>query len=294
MDFSVVVPTYNSSDVIVNSLDSIREASGCRSYEVIVVDDGSEDLSVLKSMLEEYPEAKLIEKQIKTNASDSRNIGILESQADMVFLLDSDDLFMEDYVNNRFMLAYSNKAGLIFGRYKVSIGNELLVANIPQYKKNENMRDYLFSRGGDFRSSLITINKKFYRGTLFDKAMNKHQDWGFSMLAFDAGEEILFDDKPGVIINASDRVGRMSTNSNLTASNYFINNYLVRDRHINSFCIRQAIGAEQNKDYSAKKYFLSHVKLKSLSKKEFMRYWLIKLSLFPKLLSLRKKTKKLL
>lgn len=291
MDFSVVIPTFNSSNTIGRTLNSVKKAAGNRKFEIIIVDDKSDDLNELKAMLADFPEAKLIEKEVKTNASDSRNIGILESQADIVFLLDSDDWFTPDYVCNRLKFASINKGGVIFGRYKVLVGEELLVANIPEYKKNEDMRDYLFSRGGDFRSSLVTINKKFYQGTLFDKKMNKHQDWGFSILSFDAGEEILFDNTSGVIINAARRAGRMSTNSNLTASSYFINNYLVDAKHINSFCIKQAIGAMRNKDFNAKKHFLSLAERSNLTGREFVKYWLLKLNLFFVILKLKKQIK---
>src|SRR2546427_11452621 len=62
MELSLVVPAYNERDNLAPLLAEIAAALTGRSYEVIVVDDGSTDgtLAELKSLLQRYPQLHVI------------------------------------------------------------------------------------------------------------------------------------------------------------------------------------------------------------------------------------------
>lgn len=84
-NMSVVVPIYNSSSYIEQTLKSIQDS--CEGYEIeaILVDDKSKNIEAVKIILEKFPFAMLIEKEEKSNAAHSRNIGFEKSQYEKVF-----------------------------------------------------------------------------------------------------------------------------------------------------------------------------------------------------------------
>jgi glycosyltransferase involved in cell wall biosynthesis len=215
-------------------LDSIFNQAKGRNCEVLLVDDQSDDVDELKIVAKRYPKVNVIEKPKKTNAADSRNIGISQALGEYIFLLDSDDQFCEGVIDRRIGAHERTEAGLIFGRYIVRNNSVDRIINFPIYHGGD-LRNYLMVEGGDFRNSTVSLCRKYYLGSLFDSSSKKHQDWIFGILAFDKGERFAFDDQPSSII-VSDRSGRMSSSFNIQASKYFIDNYLNNNEQINGFC----------------------------------------------------------
>lgn len=89
---SVIIPTYNRGDLILDSLQSIF-LQNYSDYEIIVVDDGSTDNTedVLSYLIKDNKIRYV--KQDNHGESSARNHGILLSQGKYIAFLDSDDLF---------------------------------------------------------------------------------------------------------------------------------------------------------------------------------------------------------
>lgn len=88
--FSVVIPAYNSALFIIDALDSVL-AQTFQDYEIILVDDGSEDRAELRLRLVPYlSNIKYIEAEHKGPAG-ARNHGIATASGQFVAFLDSDD-----------------------------------------------------------------------------------------------------------------------------------------------------------------------------------------------------------
>lgn len=109
---SVVIPVYNSASYISSTIDSVLSAYPKEYVDIVIVDDKSDDIENLKNVLRFYDSVRLIEKNIKSNAAESRNIGILKSFYDKVFLLDADDQFFLDYLINRIAIMNASNAGV--------------------------------------------------------------------------------------------------------------------------------------------------------------------------------------
>jgi glycosyltransferase involved in cell wall biosynthesis len=261
MDFSVVIPTFNSSLFIARALDSVRLATNSSQFEIIVVDDCSADIAELDKLLSVYPEARLVNKPKRGNAAESRNMGFEQSRASHVFFLDSDDEFLPGSIDRRNDLHRRSSAGLIFGNYVLNQGEPEIQIELPSYS-GEDVRDYLFSNFGDFRSSTLSISKVEFGGSSFDPLSFKHQDWIFGIRCGDAGEKIEFDPEPVAIINAG-REAQMSSRANVDASRYFCSNYLELQSHINTFSRKQWIAALLSGDSHAAGFFCQIYKAQS-------------------------------
>lgn len=85
---SVVIPNYNRADLLGACLASLR-AQTHRDFEVIVVDNGSDDGSP-EMTASEYPEVRLIRLAENKGFSEAVNRGIAESRGGLIALLNND------------------------------------------------------------------------------------------------------------------------------------------------------------------------------------------------------------
>lgn len=268
MLFTVVIPVYNSASYITKTLESIKNASKASDYEILLIDDCSNDIDDLRIIIKDFEKVKLIVKDKKSNAADSRNIGFLKSNSRYVFFLDSDDHFIVDAIDSRIDTHKTCKAGIIFGNFITDNGTEKLKSELPEYQ-NEDLREYILVKKGDVRSSVISIDKNFHKSTLFDSESQKHQDWIFAFKCWDNKEEIIFDSHYSTIVNIN-RNTRMSASLSPKASRYFCENYLTEINHINKFCENNWKLMIYNNDHEASKLFLSMYKPQN--KKEYLNY----------------------
>lgn len=118
---SIVIAAYNASPYIGETLDSVL-AQTFANYEVIVVNDGSNDRADLERILEAHPLPVVYISQANKGVSAARNAGINAARGEFYAQLDSDDQWQPDYlaVQLRFLaehpdiaLVYPN--AIIFG-----------------------------------------------------------------------------------------------------------------------------------------------------------------------------------
>lgn len=110
---SVIIPVYNGSLTIGECLKALF-SSRYDNFEVIVVDDSSEDDSV--KLIKKFP-CKIIELNKHFGASKARNIGAHNSSGEILFFIDADCIVQEDtlYLVNKAFL--ENEDAIIGGTY---------------------------------------------------------------------------------------------------------------------------------------------------------------------------------
>jgi len=89
---SVIIPVRNGEATIARCLEAVF-ASNYQHFEVIVVDDGSDDRSA--GIIQDFPCA-LVRLPRHSGVSRARNIGVLHSHGDILFFTDADCLLNED------------------------------------------------------------------------------------------------------------------------------------------------------------------------------------------------------
>jgi glycosyltransferase involved in cell wall biosynthesis len=97
---SVVIPAYNTSRFIGETLDSVF-AQTFDDYEVIVVNDGSPDTSDLERVLEPYRERILYIVQENRGLAGARNSAIRRARGRYLAFLDSDDCWLPEYLESQ-------------------------------------------------------------------------------------------------------------------------------------------------------------------------------------------------
>jgi len=98
MKFSIIIPAYNASKFIEQSLNSVISQT-FTDYEVIIVNDGSRDdtAAVTLNHINKFKDkkTKLINQENK-GLGGARNTGILNSSGEYIALLDADDIWYKD------------------------------------------------------------------------------------------------------------------------------------------------------------------------------------------------------
>lgn len=87
---SVIIPVYNREAFIARAIESALSQT-LQASEIIVVNDGSDDAT--SDILRSYNDKIKVINQVNSGVSKARNIGIKNSNAKWVCLLDSDDIW---------------------------------------------------------------------------------------------------------------------------------------------------------------------------------------------------------
>jgi len=100
---SVIIPCYNASATIRETLDSLR-CQTFRTFEVIVVNDGSTDDTgtILGIYTKQFNEKLKIITQINKGQAVAKNVGIEHSSGEFIAFLDSDDLWAPDKLEKQY------------------------------------------------------------------------------------------------------------------------------------------------------------------------------------------------
>ena len=89
--FSVIMPLYNKGAYVEKAIHSVLEQTYPH-YELIVVNDGSKDISVdvASELLKGIPNARLVNQE-NAGVAVARNNGVAQAKGDYICLLDADD-----------------------------------------------------------------------------------------------------------------------------------------------------------------------------------------------------------
>jgi glycosyltransferase involved in cell wall biosynthesis len=88
---SVIIPTYNRWPMLREAIDSVM-AQSCRGFEIVAVDDGSED-GTAEKLAAQYGTAVRVVAQARRGVAAARNLGVKCARGCYLAFLDSDDLW---------------------------------------------------------------------------------------------------------------------------------------------------------------------------------------------------------
>lgn len=113
MDISIIYINYNTIDLIKDSIDSVIKKTSGLTYEIIVVDNNTQDLRLLLSL---YHNIRIV--QLKENLGFGRanNAGAEIAKGDFLFFLNPDTLLINNAIKEIFdVIKRDKKAGVVGG-----------------------------------------------------------------------------------------------------------------------------------------------------------------------------------
>lgn len=98
MFFSIIIPVYNRPEEIKELLDSLLASNYTKSYEIVVVEDGSS--IPCQHIIDSFSTQLNISYYFKENSGpgDSRNFGMRKAQGDYFLIFDSDCIIPQNYL----------------------------------------------------------------------------------------------------------------------------------------------------------------------------------------------------
>ena len=196
MKISVVIPTFNRISLVARAIDSVLKQS-LNPYEIIVVDDGSDD-GTSEMIKNKYKSIKLIQQQ-NNGVSAARNNGIKHAKGDWIGLLDSDDEWTEKKLENQADRLIKTP------EYDFCHTNEIWIRNgvrVNQRKKHQKYGGYIFEKCLDI--CRISPSSVLFRKNIldhvgwFDNQLPVCEDYDL-WLRITAEYRILFIDEPLII-----------------------------------------------------------------------------------------------
>lgn len=143
---SIVIPAYNVSPWISETLDSVLGQT-FTGYEIIVVNDGSNDTQELEKALEPYFDKIIYAKQENLGASEARNAAISLARGAYIAFLDGDDIWMPNFLESQIEFLESSDLDMVYCDAKLFGDN---------YSQNETFMHKAPSNGKVTTESLIS------------------------------------------------------------------------------------------------------------------------------------------
>jgi glycosyltransferase involved in cell wall biosynthesis len=133
---SVIIPTYNRCWILKEAIDSVLSQE-YTNFEVIVVDDGSDDATA--ALLSSYGDYITNIYQENRGVSTARNVGILMAKGDYIAFLDSDDMWLPDKLSCQVDFFQSHPEAAICQTDEIWIRNGVRVNPKSRHKKPSGM-----------------------------------------------------------------------------------------------------------------------------------------------------------
>ncbi|MEQ6122338.1 glycosyltransferase family 2 protein [Reichenbachiella sp. MALMAid0571] len=181
--FSIVIPTFNRYEELKRSIGSVI-AQSFVDWELIVVDDGSEDQT--ESLLNQYTNEdrriyyyhRIPER--RKGGSTCRNIGIEKAKGEYVVFLDSDDEWdTERLLNDCTMIQNLNGIKAFYSGVLIDNGVKKYKARTRDVLKGETYEDLVFSGENFAQSSTLVVKRESLKEIRFDEQLQRHEDMDF-------------------------------------------------------------------------------------------------------------------
>lgn len=118
---SVIVPVYNVSDYIEESILSICKQK-FEGFQIILVNDGTKDdsIKISEDILKKYAVNYKIINQENKGLPSARNTGFKEAEGKYVVFVDSDDIIDEKFLSTLYSACEDNGVDAAFAEYEVT------------------------------------------------------------------------------------------------------------------------------------------------------------------------------
>ena len=233
--FSIIIPTYNQGKFLEKCIKSCLDQT-YKNYEIIVIDNNSTDITF--DVLKKY-ENKIIYKRIDNDGviSKSRNVALNISRGNWIALLDSDDYFFKNKLEEAKNTIQRNNFDVFSNSEWISdkLGNSNKIWFYGNKEKNFYLD--LIKFGNSISTSSSIIKKDFLNQNLInfneDKEIRNIADYDFFLSIAKKKGKFFFYNKPlGFHLMHQESTSFKSKNTHLITLKKLLNNHL-KSRDIN-------------------------------------------------------------
>lgn len=199
MLISIIIPVYNSEEVIDRTIQSVLNQP-FKDYEMFLVNDGSKDNSgeIIDRYAEEYPNIYAYH-QVNQGVSAARNKGIKEAKGDYILFIDSDDEISDEFLTD--FIQY--EARYPMDLFIVPYAHNQLPTDYEEkelYTDNkEEVLEILYTRVDiSFFSTNMIYNKRLFDHFLFPEG-KIYEDNMTTLLSVHYADHMLLSNKPSYI-----------------------------------------------------------------------------------------------
>jgi len=226
---SVVVPCYNGGRYLDRMMAAL-DAQTFRDFEIVIVDDGSND-DLTAQKLDELQDRARIVHQPNRGASAARNTGAREARGKILFMLDCDDTIEPSFLGETVPALLTAPAGV-----GMAVAHLMLVGTengiVPRYF---NRFDLLFTN--TLCPGLVMYKSCWLAAGGYDETMRDgYEDWDFSLRLAEAGFHAIEIAKPLYIYQVVGDDQLSSLSSSVHARKLYAKLWRqIRSRHRQSY-----------------------------------------------------------
>lgn len=230
---SVIVVTYNRGYIIGSAFESLRKQE-YKNFEVIVVDDGSEDdtADIVKKFSD--LDIKYIKLEKNQGQSHARNVGLEHAKGKYIAFLDSDNEYLPQNLSIKMKMLKDSpeKVGFVFGPF-VREWDEIEEVFPPvemEQEIKENLKKIMLRMNVIDTNAVVIKKECFTKVGTYDEELPRLIDWDMhSRILFDGGYEAVYCDIP-LSIN---RIQKDSLSRNI--DRYFVARTKLYKKRLNDY-----------------------------------------------------------
>lgn len=177
---SVIMPTYNTGNILEDSINSILKQT-YQNLELVITDDNSDDkvtLDVLKKYSEKDKRVKVIYLEKNMGAGYARNMSIKNAQGKYISFCDSDDLWIPDKIERQLDYMAQKGCSVTYSSYILcDLNNKEVGIVISPQKVTFNMMKR------DNKIGCLTLLYDVEKnGKQYFPLLRKRQDWAMLLM----------------------------------------------------------------------------------------------------------------
>lgn len=116
---SIITAAYNAEKTIAETIHSVLQQE-YRNWELIIVDDGSTDQSanLIESLIASHAKIKLLKNACNEGPASARNRGLKEARGRYITFIDSDDIWLSNFLSTTISFMEENDFPFVFSSYR--------------------------------------------------------------------------------------------------------------------------------------------------------------------------------
>lgn len=176
-EVSVIIPNYNQGHYVSDAIQSVLDQT-FRSFEIIVVDDGSTDNS--QEVIARFGDQVRYIWQENRGLSGARNTGIRAAKGQWIGLLDADDLWLPTFLETMMEISKRHAEAVVFyanASYINEEGIELRQNTGAKFPPEDAFYETLLRANFLIPSTILIHKPTIMEAGLFDENYRACEDW---------------------------------------------------------------------------------------------------------------------